>query len=40
VRIGHLNDEFAEVLGGLAAGDTVVVNPSNALGDGARIRAR
>lgn len=40
IRLGHLNDEFAEVLGGLASGDRVVVNPSNALRDGARIRAR
>jgi HlyD family secretion protein len=40
LRLGHLNDEHAEVLGGLEAGAKVVVNPSNALRDGARIRAR
>ena len=40
VRLGHLNDAFAEVLGGLAQGDEVVVNPANSLQDGAKIRAR
>jgi HlyD family secretion protein len=40
VRLGHLNDEFAEVLDGLAQGDEVVVNPANSLQDGAKIRAR
>ncbi len=40
VGIGHLNDEFAEVLDGLAEGDVVIVNPSNALVDGARVRPR
>jgi HlyD family secretion protein len=40
VRLGHLNDEFAEVLDGLAEGDEVVVNPSNSLEENARIRPR
>jgi len=40
LRIGHVNEEFGEVLEGLAAGDEVVLNPGNALVDGARIRAR
>lgn len=40
VRIGHLSDEFAEVLAGLAESDEVIVNPSNALEEGARIRPR
>ena len=40
VRLGHLSDEFAEVLGGLAEGDEVIVNPSNALEEGAKVRPR
>ena len=40
VSIGHLNDEFAEVAGGLEAGDQVVLNPANSLRAGDRIRAR
>src|SRR5690606_32150261 len=40
VELGHITDEHAEVLGGLAEGDTVIVNPSTALRDGARVRPR
>lgn len=40
VRLGHLNDEYAEVLGGLRRGDEVIVNPSNSLRDGARVAPR
>ena len=40
VELGHITDEHAEVLGGLAGGDTVIVNPSSALRDGARVRPR
>jgi len=40
LRIGHLNDEFGEVLGGLAEGDTIILNPGNALKDDARVAAR
>lgn len=40
LTIGHLNDEFGEVLAGLADGEAVVLNPSNSLEDGARIAAR
>jgi HlyD family secretion protein len=40
VKIGHLNDEFGEVLAGLAEGDGVIINPGNALVDGTRIEAR
>jgi HlyD family secretion protein len=40
VRLGHLNDEHAEVLGGLRQGDDVIVNPANSLRDGARISPR
>jgi HlyD family secretion protein len=40
VQIGHINDEFAEVLKGLAANDVVVLNPGNSLQDGARVSPR
>lgn len=40
VKLGHLSDEYAEVLEGLAAGDEVIVNPSNSLEDGAKVRPR
>jgi HlyD family secretion protein len=40
VAIGHLNDEFAEVTGGLDVGDKVVLNPANSLRAGDRVRAR
>ena len=40
VRLGHLNDEYAEVLRGLGLGDEVIVNPSNSLRNGVRISPR
>lgn len=40
LKLGHISEEYAEVLGGLSAGETVILNPGNALADGARIRAR
>ena len=40
VQIGHLNDEYAEVLGGVAQGDAVVINPGNSVADGVRIAIR
>ncbi len=40
VMLGHLTDEFAEVTRGLSAGEEVIVNPSNELKDGTRIRVR
>lgn len=40
VTIGHINDEFAEAIKGLSTGEAVVLNPGNALKDGARIRSR
>ncbi len=40
VKLGHINDENAEVLGGLDEGDEVVLNPSSALDDGSRISRR
>jgi len=40
LKIGQLNDEFGEVLGGLAERDTVILNPGNGLADGVRVAAR
>ncbi|MCB5425955.1 efflux RND transporter periplasmic adaptor subunit [Altererythrobacter sp. CC-YST694] len=40
VRIGQINDEWGEVLSGLANGQAVVLNPSPSLKDGARVTAR
>ena len=40
IELGQINDEFAEVTSGLAAGDVVVVNPGNQLSDGDRIESR
>jgi HlyD family secretion protein len=38
VTIGHRGAAAAEVLGGLAAGDTVVVHPDDAVADGVRVK--
>ncbi|HEU0302926.1 MAG TPA: efflux RND transporter periplasmic adaptor subunit [Longimicrobium sp.] len=38
VRIGHRGDEEAEVLGGLRAGDTVILYPADDVADGVRVR--
>lgn len=40
VRVGHLNDEFAEVLDGVAAGAAVLINPPGTVADGTRIAPR
>jgi HlyD family secretion protein len=40
VTLGHLNDEYAEVLAGLAEGETVILNPGGELADGTRVAAR
>jgi HlyD family secretion protein len=40
VEIGHLNQEFAEVLTGLAVGDKVVLFPSDKLVEGSQITMR
>ncbi len=39
VKLGHRNDLHAEILGGLNAGDTVVVYPSDKVADGMRVKA-
>lgn len=40
VAIGHMNDEEAEVLGGLSAGDKVVLHPSDKIADGKKVAER
>ncbi|MDP3898709.1 MAG: HlyD family efflux transporter periplasmic adaptor subunit, partial [Mesorhizobium sp.] len=40
VDIGRMNDETAQVLGGLSVGDVVVVHPSDTLADGALAETR
>ena len=40
VNIGHRNGRMAEVLSGLAAGDRVVLHPSDRIADGGRIAQR
>jgi HlyD family secretion protein len=40
VNIGHMNDEAAEVLGGLNAGDRVISHPGERVADGVRVVAR
>ena len=40
VRLGHVNDEFGEVLEGLSEGEHVVLNPGSSLAAETRIRAR
>ena len=40
VDIGYRNEHSAEVVGGLAAGDVVVLHPSDSVGDGVRLTTR
>jgi HlyD family secretion protein len=40
VQIGHRNNEDAEITGGLADGDAVVLHPPDTLSDGDRVEAR
>lgn len=40
VKIRHINDEFGEVLGGLAEGDEIVLNPGSSLRNGMRVTKR
>jgi HlyD family secretion protein len=37
VKVGHANDEEAEVLGGIAAGENVILHPSDRIADGTRV---
>ena len=40
VTIGQINQDWGEVRGGLAAGQSVILNPANTLRDGQRVRPR
>ncbi|MFA7416814.1 MAG: HlyD family efflux transporter periplasmic adaptor subunit [Rhizobium sp.] len=40
VEIGHMNDEVAELTGGLAEGDRVILHPSDMVSDGTLVEAR
>lgn len=40
IEIGHDNGRVAEILGGLAEGDRVIVHPSDRISDGTRIAVR
>lgn len=40
VEIGHLNDEYGEVLGGLKAGDQVILHPGDSIDENSPISAR
>lgn len=40
ITIGRMNDQAAQVLDGLAAGNHVVLHPGNAMADGVRVTAR
>jgi HlyD family secretion protein len=40
IRIGRMNDETAQVLGGLGKGDRVILHPSEKITDGARVETR
>ncbi len=40
VEVGLMNDQEAEILEGLAAGDNVIVAPESTLGDGKRVEPR
>ena len=40
VELGHINDEYAQVVSGLAPGSTVIVNPGGTVKDGIRVTPR
>lgn len=40
VEVGHRNAEVAQILSGLAAGDTVILHPSDKVGDGLEVTER
>jgi HlyD family secretion protein len=40
VKIGHRNNQLAEVLSGLSVGDRVILHPSDRIADGARVAER
>ena len=40
VKLGRMNDQFAQVLGGLEEGDEVIIDPAAEIADGSAVRAR
>lgn len=40
IKVGHMNDEHAEVLSGLEKGDRVIVHPNDTLKDGSPVEER
>ncbi|MEO0032253.1 MAG: hypothetical protein RIS94_2011 [Pseudomonadota bacterium] len=40
VKVGHINDAVAEVLGGLKPGEAVILDPGNTISEGARVKQR
>ena len=38
IELGERNETFAQVLGGLSAGDRVVLHPSDLVADGVKVR--
>ena len=40
ILLGHRNTHFAEVVGGVSAGDTVVLHPSDQVKDGIGVAPR
>lgn len=40
VTVGHMNSDYAEVLGGLEEGDAVILGPGGRISDGSRVRVR
>lgn len=40
VKLGHINEEYGEVLDGLSANQTVILNPGGSLKANARVKAR
>ncbi|WP_374530132.1 efflux RND transporter periplasmic adaptor subunit [Novosphingobium sp.] len=39
VKVGHMSDEYGEVLGGLSAGDKVILHPGDKVKDGVKVKA-
>ena len=40
VTLGHMNSDYAEVLGGLDEGNAVILGPAGRISDGSRVRLR
>jgi HlyD family secretion protein len=40
VKIGHMNDDDAEVIGGLNSGSVVILHPSEKISNGTRVKSR